>query len=266
MIGSGNVATHLSRALEKAGFVIVSVYSRKLGHAQSLASLLTHAVATDSLDTLPKSQIYVFCVKDDVLPNLVERLSARMPECDSLVVHTAGSVPLSAISDHFENAAVLYPMQTFSRVRDVNFSKIPLFVEGSNELSLQLITQMAMRLSMSVTQLDSKRRRILHLASVFACNFTNHCYALASEIMREADIAPTLLFPLIDETAKKIHELSPIDAQTGPAARWDENVMANQILLLKDKQEMKAIYRTMSQSIHNLQTRHQSSSPTCKYD
>lgn len=257
MIGAGNVATHLSRALEKSGFAIVSVYSRTLEHAQLLASSLAHSVATNDFNALPNVHIYIFCIKDDILPSLVERLAVKMSGSENLVLHTAGSIPLSAISDHFKNAAVLYPMQTFSRTRDVDFSKIPLFVEGSNEHSMRLVSQIAVRLSSSVAMLDSRRRRLLHLASVFACNFTNHCYALASEILHEADISPKILLPLIDETARKIHELSPVEAQTGPAARWDENVMKSQVQLLKDNQERILIYKAMSHSIHSLNMRYQ---------
>lgn len=260
MVGSGNVATHLAHALEGAGHVVASVFSRRLEHAQLLASSLSRATATNDLNALPMAQTYVFCVRDDAIGELAERLAKRKPCRESLVVHTAGSVPLSTISDFFENAAVLYPMQTFSRTRNVDFSKVPLFVEGSNEHSLQLATQMAEKLSDTVTPLDSRRRRALHLASVFACNFTNHCYALAGEILQEAGIDPKFLLPLIDETAQKVHDLSPIDAQTGPAARWDKTVMARQMQLLGDNQETMAIYMSVSRSIHNLQKRHQPSS------
>jgi len=266
MIGSGNVATHLAHALDRAGYVVTSVFSRKLEHARLLASSLSQAIATNDFDTLPMTQTYVFCVKDDAIDELAKRLAKRTPNRECLVVHTAGSVPLTTIGDLFENAAVLYPMQTFSRTRNVDFSKIPLFVEGSNEHSLQLVTQMAAKLSNTVTPLDSQRRRTLHLASVFACNFTNHCYALADEILQEAGIDPKCLLPLIDETAKKVHDLSPIDAQTGPAARWDETVMARQIQLLGENQEAIAIYKTMSQSIHNLHKRRHSSSTPLYYN
>jgi len=260
MIGSGNVATHLAHALEGAGYVVASVFSRRLEHAQLLASSLSRAMATNDPDALPVAQTYVFCVKDDAIDKLAKRLAKRKPGRECLVLHTAGSVPLSTISGLFENTAVLYPMQTFSRTRNVDFSKVPLFVEGSNEHSLQLVTQMAAKLSDTVTPLDSRRRLTLHLASVFACNFTNHCYALADEILQEAGIDPKFLLPLIDETAKKVHDLSPIDAQTGPAARWDETVMERQMQLLGDNQEATAIYKSMSLSIHSLHKRHQSSS------
>lgn len=254
MIGAGNVATHLAHALQKADCRIEAVFSRRLENAQTLASSLPYAIATDDIDALPDADVYFLCVKDDAIPGLVARLAKQRSGCKSLVVHTAGSVPLSAVGNCFENAAVLYPMQTFSRAREVDFSKIPLFVEATNGQSLSHIMHLATLLSHKVTQLDSERRQSLHLAAVFACNFANHCYALAAGILQDAGIDPKNLLPLIDETASKVHHLSPVEAQTGPAVRWDENVLQHHAKLLENKKDVALIYQTMSESIHNLHT------------
>lgn len=255
MIGAGNVATNLAQAFQSSGYEVNAVFSRTMKHAKSLASSLNGAKAFDNFDDLPDADVYVFCVKDDVMPILVQQLAQIKPASESLVLHTAGSVPLSKLSTLFKNAAVLYPMQTFSAARSVDFSKIPLFVEGSNELSLRRVTSLATSISSSVTELDSEHRRFLHLAAVFACNFTNHCYALASNILKEAGIAPECLLPLIDETAAKVHDMSPAEAQTGPAVRWDRSVLELHRQLLESRAELQDIYMALSQSIHAIHMR-----------
>ena len=144
---------------------------------------------------------------------------------------------------------VLYPMQTFSKHRQVDFHPIPCFIEGSDEQTQQLIHALAERISDKVVEADSAKRRKLHLAAVLACNLTNHCYRLAERVLQEAQIDWQLFLPLIDETAKKVSEMSPKDAQTGPMVRYDVNVMNRQIELLPDERT-RQIYRLMAESIH----------------
>lgn len=151
---------------------------------------------------------------------------------------------------------VLYPLQTFSRARAVDFSSLPLFPEANSPEDMELLCRVAQRLSKEVHPLDSERRKTLHLAAVFACNFTNHMYALAGKLLTEQQIPMHVLHPLIDETAAKIHTLTPSEAQTGPAVRYDENVMNNHLAMLSDP-DMQSIYRLMSQHIHKEATNHE---------
>lgn len=252
IIGAGNVATHLAYAFQSAGYLISGIFSREKIHAEHLASELHSAVATDRIEELPNANVYIFAVKDNAISALATRLSESMPNCESLIVHTAGSIPISILSTLFKNAAVLYPLQTLSKQRIISFSEIPLFVEASNKESLQQITELAHNISNSVTSLDSHRRSILHLSAVFACNFTNHCYAIATKILEEVNIDPKCLLPLIDETARKIHILQPNEAQTGPAVRWDTQIIEQQSEILSDKKVLQSIYNLMSISIHHL--------------
>ena len=174
---------------------------------------------------------------------------ARVRPNNGLWVHTAGSMPMDIFSGHVANYGVLYPMQTFSKTREVDFSVIPFFLEANTSENAGKLQQLAEKLSENVRFLSSDKRKSLHLAAVFACNFTNHIYALAVKFLQGQGIPADVLLPLIDETAAKIHTMSPREAQTGPAIRYDENVI-NKHLAMLDDPDMRTIYRLISQSIH----------------
>jgi predicted short-subunit dehydrogenase-like oxidoreductase (DUF2520 family) len=152
-------------------------------------------------------------------------------------------MPLSVFDGYTQHGGVLYPMQTFSMEREVDFRAIPLFIEGADAR----IRQLAESISEHVYELSSDDRKYLHLAAVFACNFANHCYTLAAEVLEKKGLPFDVMLPLVDETARKVHELHPKEAQTGPAIRGDKNVMAAQAALLDSR--MQAIYNLMSESI-----------------
>lgn len=253
LLGSGNVATHLAQAIAQAGYPIAAIYSRTYKHALELAEKLDSPPSvTDRIACLPQADIYLFAVKDHVLPTLAADL-AQDPNIptEALFVHTAGSMPLATLNRHFKHAAVLYPMQTFSKATGVDFNRVPLFIEGSTPEASEQIQLLAEHLSANVTPLTSEDRKHLHLAAVFACNFANHCYTLAYRLLRESGIQPECLLPLIDETARKIHTTDPAAAQTGPAVRWDSNVMSEHLQALALHPELQEIYRAMSLSIHH---------------
>ncbi len=250
LIGAGNLATHLGKALCDAHHDVVQVYSRTISHAQQLADVL-HARCTDSTDELVKdAECYVFAVKDQVLPALIKEVWGLHTDPSALFVHTAGSVPLDVFPEEMKSYGVFYPMQTFSKQREVVFADIPVFVEGNNDETLSTLEQLARSISKSVYRLSSADRLYLHLSAVWACNFVNHCYDIASKILEPAGIPFDVMLPLIDETARKVHELSPKEAQTGPAVRYDERVMNAQLALMKEHPMLQDIYRQLSQSIH----------------
>ena len=147
---------------------------------------------------------------------------------------------------------VFYPMQTFSRQKRVSFEEIPCFIEGSGEEETDAIEALASQLSHRVYRLSSEARKYLHLSAVFACNFVNHCYAISAELLEKHGIPFDVMLPLIDETAAKVHQMLPKDAQTGPAVRYDENVIRAQSQLLKNNPLVKDIYDRMSMNIHRL--------------
>ena len=247
LIGSGNVATHIGHALAKAGYRVNGVFSRTLATAQALAGTL-HCDATDHLEALPEADCCLFAVKDDALPSLAARWGALHP--DSFCLHTAGSVPMDIFEEKVENYGVLYPMQTFSKTRQVDFHVIPCFIEANAPETLDKVTQLARSVSDRVYVLPSERRCWLHLAAVFACNFSNHCYDIAARLLEKEGIPSDSLLPLIDETAAKVHELPACKAQTGPAVRFDRNVIDRHERMLADNPELRRIYELLSQHIY----------------
>lgn len=247
LIGAGNLATSLAPALRDAGHVVRQVYSRTMTSAELLAKRVG-AEATDDLNEVrPTADVYVFSVKDAVLEQLVAQVAPRL--AGKVLLHTAGSMPMDLFRPYAGHYGVFYPMQTFSKNRPVSFSSIPCFIEANDEQTLATALSLAHSVSKTVCQLSSADRKYLHLSAVFACNFVNHCYAMADQLLSKHGIPFDVLLPLIDETARKVHSLSPHDAQTGPAVRYDRNVLSAQENLLDDER-MKAIYRLMSEDIH----------------
>ena len=257
IIGAGNVATHLGPALREAGCQILQVFSRTEESAERLADDLRCRWTTELTDVTPDAELYVFSVSDSALEHLARRLyehlelTAVSTDDDetgvrALFIHTSGSMSVDVLPS--PRRGVIYPLQTFSRQRRVDLAEVPIFVESHSDEAL-LVT-LAQNLSNRVLTLDSESRRRLHLAAVFACNFTNHMYDLSSRLLAERGIPFSVMLPLIDETARKVHELSPSQAQTGPAVRADHNVMDRHLQLLPDEQ-MRQIYQLLSQSIHD---------------
>lgn len=217
ILGCGNVGYHLSQRAEAMGHE-VSVWTRSQGAAPAPAEL------------------YIICVKDDA----IAEVAALLP-VDAVVAHTSGSTPIEVLPQ--TRRAVLYPMQTFSKSKFLNWNNVPLFIEGD-----ALIGEFAQSLSgKSVQQLSSANRMKLHMAAVFACNFANHCYALGAELMASAGLDWRLLLPLIDETADKVHHLDPIAAQTGPAVRREERILSRHKEALPP--HLREIYALLSDSI-----------------
>jgi len=246
-VGAGRLATQLAKALRKEGHDVVAVYSRTKASAETLTTIVG-GVPTDSIATLPlRADAFIVAVKDAVLPTLIPQLASGRQDCP--MFHTAGSMPMSVFGS-LPHHGVIYPMQTFSKERDVDFRRIPVFIEASSSQALSTARAIATSVSNRVQELDGQRRRYLHLAAVFACNFSNHCYALAADVLQQHGLSFDDMLPLIDETAQKVHELPPHDAQTGPAVRYDENVINAHLELLADNPRLQEVYALMSRSIH----------------
>lgn len=244
-IGAGNLATRLSLAMQRAGMTVAQVYSHTEASACRLAERLACRYTTDLKEIEADADLYVFSLKDAVLQEVI----ARFKPVGGLCVHTAGSMPMYVFEGYAKRYGVLYPLQTFSKEREVDFRPIPLFLEANTEEDADYLHSVAGRLSDNVRFLSSDKRRTLHLAGVFACNFANHIYALAGRLLEEQGVEREVLLPLTDETAAKIHVMTPHQAQTGPAIRYDQNVIDKHLAMLADP-DMRAIYELMSQSIH----------------
>ena len=251
LIGAGNLATHLGKALHAAGHDMVQVFSRTMQSAETLASLLDAEPLTDMAQVRDDADVYIFSVKDSALEQLISQLCG---DDEKVFLHTAGSMPMSVFRGKALHYGVLYPMQTFSKQREVDFSIIPCFIEANDEFALKQIEGLAGQISHRVFQLSSEDRKYLHLSAVFACNFANHCYAASQELLQQHDIPFDVMLPLIDETAAKVHGMTPKEAQTGPAVRYDENVIGKQIQLLENQPYFQKIYDCMSKSIHELES------------
>ncbi len=247
-IGAGNLATHLGRALRTAGCQVCQVFSRTEDSAVQLANILNAEPLTDLRNLKNDADIYIISVKDSIMGQLIPSVcKGRM---DKIFLHTAGSMPISCFEGQAKYYGVFYPMQTFSKKRDVDFSHIPVFIEGSSEETTAIIASLADRITDRVIPLSSSDRKYLHLAAVWACNFSNFCFDIASEILESHNIPFEVMLPLVDETVRKIHTISPCDAQTGPAVRYDENVMGQQLDLLSSRPDLQKLYRLLSDGIH----------------
>lgn len=244
-IGAGNLATSLSLEMHRVGISIGQIYSRTEENAAVLAGKLNCAWTTSLSNIREDADLYIFSLKDSVLENVL----AEMKPNKGLWVHTAGSIPMNIFEKYTDRYGVFYPLQTFSKGKNVSFEKIPIFLEVSSDNDGVLLHNVASALSEHVEFISSEQREHIHLAAVFACNFTNHMYTIAARLLEKQNISYKVLLPLIDETAEKIHQMPPALAQTGPAIRFDENIIRKQLEMLTET-ELKEIYLLISQKIY----------------
>jgi len=247
-IGAGNLATHLALALNKATYNILQVYSRTQVSAETLAKQVDADSCCSFEQVRRDADLYIFALSDKALLPALQALQLKGKK----LVHTAGSLPLSVFEDFTTDYGVFYPLQTFSKARQIDFSNIPICIEANGaDLESELI-QMGNQISNSVQLLSSHQRKQLHLAAVFTCNFTNHMYHIGQELLQEEGMDFDLLKPLILETALKVQEMPAKAAQTGPAVRFDEDVIKAHEESLKMQPDFQKLYRFVSESIYHL--------------
>jgi len=246
-IGSGNVASSLAPAIDGLGdYAVVQIYSPTLEHACRLAGCLSGAKAVCELAQIDKkADIYIISVKDDALDEVVQALKGVNQ--DALWVHTAGTLGIDRVAALSSFHGVFYPLQTFSRFKTVAFENVPVFVESSCQEAGSMLVELARRLSRRVYQVDSDTRRAIHVAAVFACNFTNHIWTIAEKLLADRNLPFDVLAPLLHETLDKALAVSPALGQTGPARRRDISVMNSHLSILPEN--LKPIYRLLSESI-----------------
>ncbi|MEH0154288.1 Rossmann-like and DUF2520 domain-containing protein [Limibacter armeniacum] len=252
LVGAGNVAWHLGAALEDAGLVVDVVYSRNYSNAKALAERLYDAVPTDSLDfSESKSELFILMVSDNVVQQVAEEMT--LPSSGAIVVHTSGAVPLEALANAGLYVGVFYPLQTFSKGKKVDFSKISICIDSKSERILDMLAEMAYKLSKKVYHLNSEERRKLHVAAVFACNFTNHMMTIAQEVMESNGMHFEMLEPLVRETVDKAFAIGPDKSQTGPAIRGDSKTIGKHLEELDGKARYQEIYKLVSESIAGIE-------------
>ena len=243
IIGAGNVAYHLSKAIQKInGFEVVQIFNRTLSN---IDDSLNNISTTNNPEKIVTANLYIIAVSDD----FIETVSNYLLDKNGLVVHTSGSTSVKALNKH-NNYGVFYPLQTFSKSRDIDFSTIPVCIEANTEKNYTLLNKLGNALSNDVRAVSSSQRKGLHLAAVFVCNFVNHLYAMGANVCKENDLPFEVLKPLILETANKVMGLHPSEAQTGPAKRNDKKTMKNHLKAL-DNKEHKKIYKLLSKAIKN---------------
>lgn len=255
ILGSGNVATHLGRALAHAGNNILQVWSRQATNAEALANRLD-ARSTDRLDQVDQNaDVYIIAVVDDAISNLIAQLKQIKANLNGLLVHTSGSTSMDVFGDRFDKVGVFYPLQTFSKNKEVNFEEVPVLLEASSSLQLDLLKNLASSISNRVVEATSIQRKSLHIAAVFACNYTNFLYSIAQQLLEEHDLDFDLIRPLIKETADKAQLHTPKEVQTGPAIRKDLSIVRDHIKFLEYKKDWQEIYKLLSEGLISIPTR-----------
>ncbi|MEX0967312.1 MAG: Rossmann-like and DUF2520 domain-containing protein [Bacteroidia bacterium] len=248
LVGAGNLATHLGRALVNSGYKISQVFSLSDYKARKLAYELNSEFITQLEQVDRTSDLIVLAVKDDKVTGVADFIG-KVP---GIVVHVSGSVPIEALAGAGDDKGVIYPLQTFSVDRQVDFGEVSVCLEASNEQTRIKLRNLANTISRRVFEVDSDTRRKLHMAAVFINNFPNHLYYIAEEMAKETGVPFDILKPLALETVAKAFDLSPKDAQTGPAKRGEETVMQRHLQLLDEHPMWQEIYRMISDSIVKL--------------
>jgi predicted short-subunit dehydrogenase-like oxidoreductase (DUF2520 family) len=243
LLGSGNVATHLGRAFKEAKHEIIQVWSRNLEHARILGKELVVGYTNDISSISPEADLYIVSVSDDYIADVV----SAFPHPGKIIVHTSGSTDKNITG----LSGVFYPLQTFSKNVSVDFSVLPIAIEAVDKPIETLLFDLASSIGSKPMNLNSDQRKALHVAAVFACNFSNHLYSIANEILEDSGLDFDLIRPLISATAQKIQNNFPVKTQTGPAVRNDQKTLQKHIQFLQHHPTLVDLYEKLSQSIIN---------------
>lgn len=251
VIGAGNVAWHLTQALEKAGFKINEVYARNTEQAAELVSHLYHCEIKTELDFSDSlSELFILAVSDDAITGVASQLV--LPE-NSILVHTSGTKSLDeliSVSDEITYCGVLYPVMTFTKGKKVAMQEVPFCIEAENPDIENYLVDIAKKISNSVQLVTTEERQVMHISAVFACNFTNHLMAISKEIMDANQLDFNVLKPLIKATfTKALAAKHPAQVQTGPAIRHDSSTLKMHLELLEEDAHLTQVYRLLTKSI-----------------
>jgi predicted short-subunit dehydrogenase-like oxidoreductase (DUF2520 family) len=245
IIGAGNVAWNLAHTLPSCGCAVVQIFSRREQSAQALAMDIGADFTADFSQICYDADFYIYAVSDDALSAVIKQVKVNF----GLHLHTSGSVEMSVFEGQKENFGVLYPFQTFSKQKLVDMKNIPIFIESNSEKNLEIISDFANKISNKIFKINSLQRKDIHLAGVFASNFTNYLYSVAGDLLQKNDLPFALLLPLIEESTNKLHFMPPKQAQTGPAMRGDKKIIDKHLQMLADDKDLCEIYRLMSDKI-----------------
>jgi len=248
IIGAGNVAWHLGHQFKAAGHNIVQVYNRGIERGEELAVEL-NCENTNTLDGINKNaDIYILAVSDHGIDDII--LGLRLE--GKVVAHTSGSVPLKGMEYISAECGIFYPLQTLTRRNPVSFKGVPIFIEAANENVTRILTELAESIGGKVYYLAGNKRRAVHVAAVFANNFTNYLYGISRQIMDREKLPFDMLFPLLQETLNKIKDNDPHEIQTGPARRADYKTIEEHLKYLAHREDQREVYLVLAECILNL--------------
>lgn len=245
IIGAGNVGTHLGRALQSSGETILQIVSKTIQSAKILANTLQCDYTNQLSLVNTTADIYFVCVNDNAIQDVI----AQIPIKDKLIVHTSGSVDLSVFNGYTKQYGCVYPLQSFSKFKEIDYKNLQFFIEANSENTQQILTSLLHKITPHIQYMTSQQRGILHLCAVFVNNFPNHLCAIADRLLAENDLQFDLLKPLITETYQKVIKYSPFESQTGPAVRNDENVLEKHRKLLANHKDILEIYEKITSNI-----------------
>lgn len=250
ILGAGNVATQLSLAFKKAGHEIVEIYNRSDEAGKELAKTVG-ANFTSDINHLQEADVYLLAVKDDAIEERALLLKAE----GKIVAHTSGTKSKDALASSSAYYGIFYPLQTMTKVSKVDFKNVPLLVEGSDENTTKTLETLAKTISQNVHRVDEQQRQWIHVAAVFANNFTNHLYGISESLMLSHQLPFEILKPLIFSSIQNLNQFSPNQIQTGPAARKDVHVIEKHLALLADDTRLQQIYKILTDSILTVSTK-----------
>lgn len=247
IIGAGNVGTHLAIALKNEGVQIIQIVSRSMKSAVELASRMECGFTTDIDRVNTAADFYIIAVTDKSILPVLRQLQPHIG--DKFVVHTSGSVGIEVFYDTAKNYGVVYPIQTFSKFKEMKYTEIPMFIEANSNENQIILYNFVKKITPHVQVVDSNQRRLIHLCAVFANNFSNHMCTIAETLLHKNQMKFDMFRPLLRETFDKISKFSPSISQTGPAIRNDIDIIEKHTALLEEYPEIQDIYRKVSNNI-----------------
>lgn len=250
-IGSGNVATHFAKACALNQIEVKEIYSKHFTNAEQLAHKC-NATAVQSIKEISSDIDFLIVAISD---NALLEIKQELYDFNCPVVHTSGSTSIVELASQHHHFGVLYPLQTFTTHKNIEIKDVPFFIESSNEILTELLKNFCEKLGSTSILINSEQRMNLHIAAVFACNFSNHMYAIASDIMKKSGLDFNLLKPLILETAHKIEQMPPQEAQTGPAVRNDSKTIEKHLSALGNQKHLSELYKAISEDIIKAQNK-----------
>jgi len=231
--------------MHHTGMKILQVVSETDIYGKKLAGCC-NADWSDMLTFSDSNDIILVAVPDHRLKEVLKSIKCNE---STIVAHTAGSYGLEIFPDSIKRRGVFYPLQTFSKGRNIGFTDLPFLLEASDADTGEMLKNLARSIGGRTWFIDNERRKTLHVAAVFVCNFTNYMLKAGKELTTQSGLPFNLLEPLIMETISKAIENGPENSQTGPAVRNDIDTIEKHLNLLSFSPELQNVYREVTHAI-----------------